>query len=110
MTPGHMRPPPYLAAPGPPASPPYQRPAEALRALAAQLTRVGTTRLYGNACTHYGVLSISYGLTVWTNGRVLWWRHNGRETTWPAADPQGAARLLTTLTPGPRRTQPPNDP
>jgi hypothetical protein len=91
-----MKPPPYLAAPGPPAGPPRERPAQALRALAGHLTRTGTTRLYGHACSRYGVLSIRYGLTVWTNGRIFWWRNpDGTETTWPAADPSGAARRLT---------------
>ena len=53
-----MRPPPYLTAPGP-AFPPRQRPAAALRALAAQLRAAGITRLYGSACALFGVLSIS---------------------------------------------------
>jgi hypothetical protein len=34
------------------------------------------------------------GVTVWTNGRVLWWRADGEEMTWPAADPYGAAGRL----------------
>jgi hypothetical protein len=100
-----MRPPPYLTAPGP-AFPPRQRPAAALRALAAQLRAAGITRLYGSACTLFGVLSITYGLTVWTNGRLLWWQTGNDQETWPAADPQGAARALTALTTG----QPPAAP
>ncbi|HWG62441.1 MAG TPA: hypothetical protein VG253_12085 [Streptosporangiaceae bacterium] len=85
-----MRPPPYLTAPGPP----RQRPAAALAALADQLRAAGITRLYGSACALFGVLSVSYGLTVWTNGRVFWWRRDDEEIRWPAADPGGAARLL----------------
>ena len=85
-----MKPPPYLTAPGPP----RQRPAAALAALAAQLRAAGITRLYGTACALFGVLSISYGLTVWTNGRVFWWRRDDEEIRWPAADPGGAARQL----------------
>jgi hypothetical protein len=73
------------------------RPADALRALADLLRANGLTRLYGSACTLYGVLSITYGLTVWCDGRRLWWQLNDDQATWPATDPQGAARILTTL-------------
>jgi hypothetical protein len=31
-------------------------------------------------------------------GRRLWWDRDGSQATWPAADPDGAARILTTLT------------
>ena len=89
-----MRPRAYLTAPSP-AFPPRQEPAAALRALAALLCVAGITHLYGSACARYGVLSVSGGLTVWTNGRVLWWRVGGEQATWPAADPDGAARQLT---------------
>jgi hypothetical protein len=85
-----MRPPPYLTAPGPP----RQQPAAALGALAAQLRAAGITRLYGTACALFGVLSITYGLTVWTNGRLFWWQRDDEEIRWPAADPGGAARQL----------------
>jgi hypothetical protein len=74
------------------------RPVNVLRTLADLLHAAGITRLYGSACTFYGVLSIAYGLTVWTDGRRLWWDRDGEKTAWPAADPDGAARILTTLT------------
>jgi hypothetical protein len=80
--------------PAPPGAPPRQRPAAALRALAAQLRTAGLTRVYGSACALVGVLSVSYGLTVWTDGRVFWWRREDQEIRWPAADPGGAARQL----------------
>lgn len=87
-----MTPPPYLTAPGPNRR---QHPAAVLRALVLVLGAAGLTALYGSACTVYGVLSVTYGLTVWTNGRLLWWRTpDGNETTWPAADPEGAGRML----------------
>ena len=54
---------------------------------------------YGAACDRLGVLSLP-AVTVWTNGRVLWWRAGQGETTWPAADAPAAARLLTELNPG----------
>jgi hypothetical protein len=86
------RPPP--PGPAPPDAPPRQRPAAALRALAAQLGAAGLTRLYGSACDLFGVLSVTYGLTVWTDGRVFWWRRDDQEIRWPAADPGGAARHI----------------
>ncbi|HLH57831.1 MAG TPA: hypothetical protein VKV33_01640 [Streptosporangiaceae bacterium] len=87
-------PPPFLAAP--PVVPPRQRPAEALHALAAQLRERRVIGLYGAACHRFGVLSLP-DVSVWTNGRVLWWRATGGETTWPAADPAGAAQRLAEL-------------
>jgi hypothetical protein len=80
----------------PPVPTPRQRPADALHALAAQLRQRGITGLYGNACDRLGVLSLP-AVSVWTNGRLLWWRAGEEETTWPAADAPGAARLLAEL-------------
>lgn len=68
-----------------------------LEALADQLRERGRTHLYTASCRLLGVLSVSAGLTVWSNGRVLWWRAGDDETTWPAADAPGAARLLAEL-------------
>jgi hypothetical protein len=68
-------------------------PVLALRALAEQLQLQGVTPLYGYACERLGVLSLPH-VSVWTNGRVLWWRVGSQQTTWPAADPDGAARIL----------------
>jgi hypothetical protein len=80
-----------------PRPPGHLRPANVVRALADLLRADGITRVYGNACTMLGVLSIACGLTVWTDGRRLWWDRDGHQTTWPAADPDGAARLLAAL-------------
>jgi hypothetical protein len=91
-----MRPPPYLTSPWPEPFPPRRRPAVALRALAGQLQRRSITSLYGCACDRIGVLSLP-GASVWTNGRVLWWRAGDDETSWPAADPEGAADQLAGL-------------
>ena len=41
-----------------------------------------------------GVLSVAHGLSVWCDGRQLWWHRDGNRLTWPAGDPAGAARLL----------------
>ena len=80
-----------------PAPPPRQRPARALDALAAELRQRGMTGMYTASCRLFGVLSVSAGVTVWSNGRVLWWRVGDEETTWPAADVPGAARRLAEL-------------
>jgi hypothetical protein len=81
----------YLAAPAGVA--PRHRPAAALHALAAQLRERGIRNLYGAACARFGVLSLP-GVSVWTNGRVLWWQAGEETTTWPATDPLGAAKRL----------------
>jgi hypothetical protein len=83
-----------MTAPQPPAR---LRPANVMRALADLLRADGITRLYGAACAMLGVLSIAYGLTIWTDGRRLWWDRDGDQTTWPATDPDGAARILAAL-------------
>lgn len=79
-----------------PAPPPRQQPAKALDALAAQLRERGVTSLYGASCRLFGVLSLP-AVSVWTNGQVLWWRAGDDQTTWPAADPPGAAQRLAEL-------------
>ena len=43
------------------------------------------------------MLSVAYGVTVWTNGRVLFWHAGDDETRLPAADPIYAARVLVKL-------------
>jgi hypothetical protein len=90
MIPAHL-------LPSPVGFPPRQSPNEALYALAGHLREQGITSLYGCACDRFGVLSVSAGVSVWTNGRVLWWHTADGETTWPAADPEGAVRILSSL-------------
>ena len=85
MTPPHL-------LPAPLGFPPRQRPAEALAALARQLTGPGRFYIYSDGVL--GVLSLP-ALSVWSNGRVLWWRTVDGEVTWPAADVPGAARRLS---------------
>jgi hypothetical protein len=91
MTPPHL-------LPAPPSMPPRQRPAGALEALAGQIHQ--GTRCYLCADRVLGVLSLP-GVSVWSNGRVLWWRAGDDETTWPAADAPGAARRLAELATAP---------
>jgi hypothetical protein len=91
--------------------PPSRRcPANVLRILTDLLRANGITRLYGSACALYGVLSIAYGLTVWCDGRHLWWHRDGKRTTWPAGDLDRAARLLLGLARDPGRPQRPDGP
>jgi hypothetical protein len=84
--------PPHLL-PAPPGFPPRQRSAEALETLADQLRQCGIGPLYGTSYGQLGVLSLP-GVSVWSNGRLLWWRTADGEVTWPAADAPGAARRL----------------
>jgi hypothetical protein len=37
---------------------------------------------------------VAAGLTVWTNGLVLWWEHGGQRQSCPAADTDRAATHL----------------
>jgi hypothetical protein len=80
-----------------PRRPARLRPADVVRALDGLLRAAGITRIYGAACIAVGVLSVTYELTVWTDGRRLWWHRHGEQTTWPATDPDGAARILAPL-------------
>jgi hypothetical protein len=87
----------YLTGPAPNSR---QRPAAAIGALEGELRAAGLTRLYAASCARFAVLSVDYQVTVWTNGRLLWWRAAGEGVSWPAADPQGAVRQLVPLAPG----------
>ena len=85
------------AAATPPASP-----ASIAATLAAMLARHGLTRIYTAACHLIAVISVSDGLTAWTNGRIVWITREGQRETWPAADTQAAAARIAALArPGP---------
>jgi hypothetical protein len=71
MMPAHL-------IPVPPGFPPRQSPAGALEALARQLT--GPGRIYVASDGGIGVLSLP-AVSVWTNGRVLWWQDGDGGTT-----------------------------
>jgi hypothetical protein len=43
------------------------------------------------------VISVTAGLTVWTNGHQLWCTHDGQRHTWPAIDTDTAATRLAAL-------------
>ena len=65
--------------------------------MAALLARHGLTRIYVAACSVIAVISVSYGLTAWTNGRLLWFTRAGQRETWLAADTEAAAARLAAL-------------
>ncbi|MBB5435190.1 hypothetical protein [Nocardiopsis composta] len=67
----------------------------AAQALFAALGAVGVGGVYGAVHGLVSVVSLPRGVTVWVRGGVLSWRDScGRARTHPAADAQGAARLL----------------
>ena len=63
----------------------------------ALLAGPGLTGIYTAACQFLAVISVSTGLTAWTNGRQLWITHGGQRETWPAARIQAAAARLAEL-------------
>ena len=85
MTPAHL-------LPLPPGFPPRHRPADALTPWPAHIPEPG--RFYICSDGVLGVLSLP-SVSVWSNGRVLWWATPDGEVTWPAADAPGAARRLS---------------
>jgi hypothetical protein len=70
---------------------PETSPGDAAAALAALLTQHGLTRIYVAACPVIAVVSVAAGLTVWTNGRLLWITLSGKRESWPSADTGAAA-------------------
>jgi len=76
--------------------------ATAAAMLAALLARHGLTRTYTAARPGIAVISITPGLTAWTNGRTVWTGTGGHRQTWAATDTQSAAARLAALArPGP---------
>ncbi len=92
-----MRPPdPY---PPPPTAGP---PGRAAAALTAALNARGITGIITAAAQEFAVISVTAGLTVWTDGSQFWCTHRGQRRTWPAADLETAADHLAALArPGP---------
>src|SRR5439155_15274173 len=72
-------------------------PASIAAIVAALLARHSLARIYTAACSIIAVISVSYGLTAWTNGRILWVTHAGQRETWPAAGTETAAARLAAL-------------
>jgi hypothetical protein len=89
-----MQPPaPFPPGPGPAAA----SPAAVAAALARHLADHGLTGIYTAATTKFAVISVTTGLTVWTNGHQLWWTQHGQRRTWPAADLAAAAARIAAL-------------
>ncbi len=88
-----MQPPsPFPRRPGPSASP-----AAVAAALARQLAAYGITGIYTATTDKFAVISVTTGLTVWTNGQQLWCTCHGQRHTWPAADMDAAAAGIAGL-------------
>ena len=75
----------------------HRRPGDVLAAVEIVLRDLGLTHLYRSGSHTVGLLSVADGVTAWCDGRVVKWRYMGGETTWTAADPEGAARQLAKL-------------
>lgn len=93
-----MQPPaPFRPAPGPAAASPAGVAAE----LAGYLAARGITGIYTATTITFAVISVTTGLTVWTDGRQLWSTHAGQRHTWPATDlPAAAAAIAVLARPG----------
>ena len=72
-------------------------PAVTAAALASILAGHGLTRTYVAARPGIAVISVTAGLTAWTDGRQLWITRAGQQETWPAADTRTAAARLAAL-------------
>ena len=84
-----MEPPaPFLPGPGP---------AAVAAALARQLAGLGITGIYTATTYKFAVISVTVGLTVWTDGQRLWCTQAGQRHTWPAAEMQAAAVGIAAL-------------
>jgi hypothetical protein len=83
--------------PFPPSSPSGRSPAQTADQLAQQLAGHGITGIYTAATAKFAVISVTTGLTVWTDARLLWYTQAGQRRTWPAADIQAAAAGIAGL-------------
>ena len=106
---------PPLARPGTPAAPPAGEPmqppapvppgpgpapaspAAVAAALARHLAGHGITGVYTAATIKVAVISVTAGLTVWTDGQQLWCVVHGQRRTWPADDLEAASTGIAAL-------------
>jgi len=103
---------PPLARPGTPAAPPAGEPmqppapvppgpgpapASPAAALARHLAGRGITGVYTAATIKVAVISVTAGLTVWTDGQQLWCVVHGQRRTWPADDLEAASTGIAAL-------------
>ena len=80
-----------------PPSPAASGPALVAAELTRQLTQAGLTGIYTATTYKFAVISVTAGLTVWTDGQQLWCTVHGQRHTWPAADLPAAAAGITAL-------------
>jgi hypothetical protein len=66
-------------------------------ALADQLERQGISRVYTAASGQYAVISVNAGMTVWTNGPLIWCTVQGQRYTWAANEIGTAAARIASL-------------
>jgi hypothetical protein len=90
----HMQPPASLP-PGPGPAP--ASPGAVAAGLARHLAGHGITGVYTAATIKVAVISVTAGLTVWTDGRRLWCVVHGQRRSWPAADLQAASTSIAAL-------------
>jgi hypothetical protein len=80
-----------------PPSPVSSGPARVATELTRELTLAGITGIYTATTAKFAVISVTAGLTVWTDGHQLWCTCQGQRHTWPAADPAAAAAAIAAL-------------
>jgi hypothetical protein len=89
-----MHPPaPFPPGPGPAAA----SPAAVAAALARHLAAHGITGVYTASADKCAVISVTAGLTIWTNGQLLWCTQAGEHHTWPASGLPAAAAQIAAL-------------
>ena len=81
----------------PPPGAGYASPAEAAADLVRQLARHGITGIYTAAAEKLAVISVTAELTVWIDGRQVWYTHQGQRLSWPASDIGTAAAAIAAL-------------
>ncbi len=86
-----QQPAPFPPGPGP------ASPAAVAAALARDLAAYGITGVYTAATIKVAVISVTEGLTIWTNGELLWCTQVGRRHTWPASAHAAAAAQIVAL-------------
>jgi hypothetical protein len=83
-------------APFPP-PPPGASPAATAAVLTRALTTRGITGIYTATAARVAVVSVTAGVTVWTNGHQIWCTCAGQHYTWVAPDIEAAAAALAAL-------------
>jgi len=91
-----MQPPAPFPMPGPSGTE-RDGPARVAADLTHYLAQHGVTRVYTTASDQYAVISVNTGLTVWTNGQLIWCMVHGQRYTWAAGNAETAAARIAAL-------------